>query len=239
MTGSARSFARDVLPQVEAQLGVRFADPALVRQALTHRSAGGTHNERLEFLGDAVLGAAVAAMLYERFPAASEGDLSRARARLVRQETLAALARRMGIPDWLVLGEAERRGNGHQRPSILADAFEALVGAMFLAAGFDRTAAFVRQCLDAELAALGDLKALKDPKTALQEWLQGRGEALPQYELVGTSGPAHAQRFRVRVSLPQRGLSAEGQGTSRRAAEQAAAADVLAQLQSQEKDKRR
>lgn len=220
-----------VLAQVESVLEHRFAQPALVRQALTHRSAGEPHNERLEFLGDAVLGCAVASLLYRRFPKASEGDLSRARARLVRQETLAALAERLGVSDWLILGEGERRGAGHRRPSILSDALEALVGALFLDAGFTTASARVEAWFAPELDKIGDLATLKDPKTALQEWLQARHLPPPRYDLIEAKGPAHAQHFRVRVVSEALNASAEGEGASRRRAEQAAASVLLAGLQ--------
>lgn len=219
-----------ILSQVESVLGHRFTQPALVRQALTHRSAGEQHNERLEFLGDAVLGCAVASLLYRRFPDASEGDLSRARARLVRQETLAALAERLGVPDWLILGEGERRGAGHRRPSILSDALEALIGALFLDAGFTTAAACVEAWFAPELDRIGDLTTLKDPKTALQEWLQARHLPPPRYDLIEAKGPAHAQHFRVRVVSEALNATAEGEGASRRRAEQAAASVLLAWL---------
>ncbi|GAB6049672.1 ribonuclease III [Hydrogenophilus islandicus] len=223
----SRSDFVATLHQVEQAFAHRFTQPALVRQALTHRSAGEPHNERLEFLGDAVLGGAVAALLYRRFPAASEGDLSRARARLVRQETLASLAERLGLPDWLILGEGERRGAGHRRPSILSDAFEALVGALFLDAGFEAVATRVEAWFGEELNQIGDLATLKDPKTALQEWLQARHLPPPRYDLLEAKGPAHAQHFRVRVVSDALNVSAEGEGGSRRRAEQAAAAILL------------
>lgn len=221
-------LALSVLHAVEAALGHRFQQPALVQQALTHRSAGTPHNERLEFLGDAVLGAAVAALLYRHFPQAGEGELSRARARLVRQETLAAIAERLGVPEWLILGEGERRGAGHRRPSTLADALEALIGALFLDAGFAKASERVEAWLTPQLTAIGSLATLKDPKTALQEWLQGRHLPPPHYEVIEALGPAHAQRFRVRVTAAALEQSAEGEGSSRRRAEQAAAERLLA-----------
>jgi len=219
-----------VLPVAEQTLGYRFQQPALLRRALTHRSAGEAHNERLEFLGDAVLGAVVAALVFHHFPEAGEGDLSRARARLVRQETLAAVAERLGLPQWLILGEGERRAAGHRRPSILADALEAVIGALFLDGGFAVAAERVQAWLQPELAAIEALATLKDPKTAVQERLQARHLPPPIYEVIEASGPAHAQQFRVRAECPALALSAEGVGRSRRRAEQDAAARLLAQI---------
>ncbi len=219
-----------VLPVAEQTLSYRFQQPALLRRALTHRSAGEAHNERLEFLGDAVLGAAVAALLFHYFPEAGEGDLSRARARLVRQETLAAVAERLGLPQWLILGEGERRAAGHRRPSILADALEAVIGALFLDGGFAVAAERVHAWLQPELAAIESLATLKDPKTAVQEWLQARHLPPPIYEVIEARGPAHAQQFRVRAECPALALSVEGVGGSRRRAEQDAAAKLLAQI---------
>ncbi|WP_142805102.1 MULTISPECIES: ribonuclease III [Tepidiphilus] len=215
---------------LQARLGHRFHAQDLLFTALRHRSAGEGHNERLEFLGDAALDLAVAELLYRRHPDEPEGTLSRARASLVRQETLAAAALRLGLDEYLVIGEGERRVGGNRRPSLLADALEAIVGAVLLDGGYEAARELVARILEPELAALGPLERLKDPKTRLQEWLQGRHHPVPRYEIVSVSGPAHAQHFKVRAQAEAIGLSAEGEGPSRRAAEQDAAAKILAQL---------
>lgn len=208
-----------------------FADQGLLAQALTHRSAGAPHNERLEFLGDAVVGMIVAEALYRRWPKADEGALTRARAELVRESSLAAIARSHDIGDRLILGPGEMKSGGHRRDSILSDALEALVGAIYLDAGFVA-------CRDAVLPwfehGINDTPAGnvgKDAKTRLQEWLQGRQRSLPVYELVSESGDDHAKHFRVSCTLDDPVVSAEGEGSSRRAAEQAAAEAALVLLQ--------
>jgi len=210
------------------RLGYTFKRADLLAQALTHRSRGALHNERLEFVGDAVLNCVIAHALYQRFPDIAEGDLSRARASLVNRDTLAEVARRLGLSADIQLGDGEQRSGGTERPSILADALEALYGAVFLDGGFeaardviDRTFGDVLR--DADPAALG-----KDPKTRLQEWLQGRRLPVPEYRIVGTSGEAHAQRFTAECSIPALGIAKNGTGNSRRIAEQAAAAFVYA-----------
>ena len=200
-----------------------FADPDLLRQALTHRSYGIPHNERLEFVGDAVLNCVVALALFERFPAVPEGELSRARAHLVNKDTLAAVARRIGLGRAIRLGEGEVRSGGAERPSILADAMEAVFGAVLLDGGYDaarRTiqAAFADVLREADPATLG-----KDPKTRLQEWLQARKLPVPEYVIVATTGDAHAQQFEVECRIPSLGVVASGSGSSRRVAEQDAA----------------
>ncbi|MCX7945489.1 MAG: ribonuclease III [Hydrogenophilus sp.] len=216
----------DHLGEVEAVLGYRFRRPGLVRQALTHRSAGEAHYERLEFLGDALLGLVAALMVWERFPEASEGDLTRARARLVRRETLTAMAQRLGLERVVVVGESvQERERGH--PSILADAVEALLGAVLVDGGMVEAERLARAWLAEPLASINDLQALKDPKTQLQEWLQGEGLPVPEYRLRAVEGPPHAQQFRAVVAVPPLGLEAEGVGTTRRGAEQAAAAALL------------
>ena len=212
------------------RLGHAFRDPALLRQALTHRSFGTPHNERLEFVGDAVLNCVVARALYERFPATPEGDLSRARASLVNQDTLARVARRLALGDELRLGEGELRSGGSDRASILADALEAVFGAVFVDSGFDAAravidAAFADILRDADPAALA-----KDPKTRLQEWLQAGRVPVPEYVVRATHGEAHAQRFEVECRIPSLGLCTIGSGTSRRGGEQAAAAEALHEL---------
>jgi ribonuclease-3 len=212
------------------RLGYAFRDPALLRQALTHRSFGTPHNERLEVGGDAVLNCVVARTLYDRFPATAEGDLSRARASLVNQDSLAAVARRLGLGDAVRLGEGELRSGGVDRASILADALEAVFGAVFLDGGFDAA----REVIDATYADLlrdADPAALaKDPKTRLQEWLQARKLAVPLYVVVNTRGEAHAQVFDVECRIAAMGLVTEGSGPSRRVAEQEAASRALARV---------
>ena len=211
-------------------LDYRFADPALLETALTHRSAGRGNNERLEFLGDAVLGLLVAEALHARFPRATEGDLTRLRAALVREETLAAIARELALGESLRLGPGELRSGGHRRESILADAFEAVVAAIYLDGGLAACRAALMPLLDARIAALGDAAANKDPKTRLQEWLQGRGLGLPAYALVETAGDDHRKTFFVRCSAKALGLACVGEGGSRRAAEAHAARLVLERI---------
>jgi ribonuclease-3 len=213
-----------------AGIGHVFADAQLLAQALTHRSAGAVHNERLEFLGDSIVNLLIAEALFQRWPKADEGALTRARAELVREGSLATLARELDLGARLTLGPGELKSGGHRRDSILADALEAVVAAIYLDAGFEACRACVLPWFESALAALPVGKPEKDPKTRLQEWLQGRQKALPSYELVSESGEEHARHFQVRCALTDPALSAEGEGGSRRAAEQAAAAAVIAQL---------
>lgn len=217
--------------RLERELAHVFAQPALLRQALTHRSHSTPHNERLEFLGDALLNCVVAAMLYERFPHLAEGDLSRLRAGLVRQETLAEIAQELAIGEHLRLGEGELKSGGFRRPSILADAFEAVLAALYLDAGFAKAEETVRRLYEKRLAALDPKRVGKDAKTALQEWLQGRRLPLPVYTLRATHGAAHAQVFEVACEIPSLGIATLGRGGSRRAAEQAAAQEALAKIE--------
>ena len=219
------------LAELERSLGHRFASPDFARQALTHRSFGTPHNERLEFLGDSLLNCAVATILYERFPALPEGDLSRLRAALVNQSSLSAIALRLGLGERLRLGEGELKSGGFRRPSILADAVEALLGAVFLDAGFDAMRKAVEHLLAEQLERAQGSPVDKDPKTELQEHLQGRRLQLPRYAVMRTEGEAHDQTFTVECRVDDLGLAASGTGASRRAAEQAAAAGVLAQLE--------
>lgn len=211
-------------------LDYRFSDASLLETALTHRSAGRGNNERLEFLGDAVLGLLVAEALHARFPRATEGDLTRLRAALVREETLAAIARELALGESLHLGPGELRSGGHRRESILADAFEAVVAAVYLDGGLDACRAALMPLLDGRIAALGDAAANKDPKTRLQEWLQGRGLGLPTYTLVETAGDDHRKTFFVRCSADALGVACVGEGGSRRAAEAHAASLVLERI---------
>jgi ribonuclease-3 len=210
------------------RLDYAFREPNLLRQALTHRSYGAAHNERLEFVGDAVLNCVVALALYERFPQTPEGDLSRARASLVNRDTLAQLARRLDLGAAIRLGEGEQRSGGADRTSIVADALEAVFGAVFLDGGFDAARAVI-DGIYADLLRGADPATLgKDPKTRLQEWLQARRLPVPEYAIAATSGEAHAQQFDVDCRIPSLSIAARGSGASRRAAEQDAAAAAYA-----------
>jgi ribonuclease-3 len=224
---SSKSGADKLAAWVESTFGHTFADEGLCRRALTHRSAGGEHNERLEFLGDSVLNCTVARLLYDAHPDADEGALSRLRATLVSGETLGRIAGEMDLGDHLRLGPGELKSGGFRRTSILADGLEAMVGAIFLDSGFDKAAAAVGRIIGARLAELPAAESLKDPKTRLQEILQARGLALPVYTLTATTGDAHAQSFAVTCEVAAFGLLAAGEGISRRRAEQSAAGKVL------------
>ena len=208
---------------LRVQLGHAFRRPELLAQALTHRSFGAGNNERLEFVGDAVLDCAIAAILYRRYPGIPEGELSRVRASLVNGETLARLGAALGLSDAIRLGEGELRSGGATRPSILADALEAIIGAVFLDAGFDAAHGVVERIFAAELAGVDPAALSKDPKTRLQEWLQARKLAVPDYVVTLVAGEAHAQTFTVECRVPALSIAATGEGSSRRAAEQAAA----------------
>lgn len=216
-----------VLHALQHRLQHEFANPRLLAQALTHRSFSSDHNERVEFLGDSVLNLAVAGLLYERLKDLPEGDLSRARANLVKEDTLHKLAVVLGLPDLLRLGEGEARSGGQNRPSILADALEAVIGAVYLDAGFDKADQLVRR-LFKDVEVNPQMKAIgKDPKTELQEWLQGRKMSLPLYRVVGTTGAAHMQTFEVECEINELGHAERGIGASRRAGEQVAAKAML------------
>jgi ribonuclease III len=212
---------------VRERLGYQPRDLALFRAALTHRSASGANNERLEFLGDAVLNLLIAHRLYEAFPRATEGELSRLRARLVSREPLAEIALSLGVGDTLQLGSGELRSGGFRRQSILADALEALLGAVFLDGALEAVEPLVTQLFAGRIAALPDPEALKDAKTRLQEHLQSRSLTLPRYAILGVEGEDHAQIFRVSCEVPGLALRVEGAGSSRRRAEQQAAARML------------
>lgn len=215
---------------LQTRLQHQFSNPALLQRAVTHRSFSADHNERLEFLGDSVLSLAVASLLYQRLSAQPEGDLSRVRANMVKQETLHQLALGLQVAPVLRLGEGEARSGGHKRPSILADAVEALIGAVYLDAGYGPAEALVHR-LFAALEINPQMQAAdKDAKTALQEWLQGRKMKLPSYRVVATDGAAHRQTFDVECLIPELALTERGSGASRRAGEQAAAAAMLATL---------
>jgi ribonuclease-3 len=204
-------------------IGHRYAQPELLRRALTHRSHGASNNERLEFLGDSVVNCAVALELYHKFPDLTEGELSRLRANLVNQQALASVARRFDFGAQLLLGEGEVKSGGSRRPSILADAVEAVIGAAFLDAGFEAARRVVRTLLGDAIAAIDPTSSGKDPKTLLQEHLQGRRMALPQYAVVATRGEAHDQLFEVECVVPELNIRSLGAGSSRRSAEQEAA----------------
>lgn len=220
----------DGLLALQQRLQHHFANSEHLSRALTHRSFSADHNERLEFLGDAVLNLSVADLLYEQLSQLPEGDLSRVRANLVKQDTLHQLSVQLGLPDLIRLGEGEMRSGGRKRPSILADALEAVIGAVYLDGGYGASQALVRRLFRAvevnpTMAAIG-----KDPKTELQEWLQGRKMRLPVYRVVGTLGAAHQQSFDVECEIAEMNLSERGIGGSRRAGEQAAAAAMLQTL---------
>ncbi|MCX7171733.1 MAG: ribonuclease III [Proteobacteria bacterium] len=214
---------RTILTLLEQALGHSFTQPGLLQQALTHRSHGTPHNERFEFLGDSILNCVVAAILFERYPSLREGELSRLRASLVRQETLFEIAQTLSLGDVLLLGEGELKSGGFRRPSILADALEALFGAIFLDAGFEPARAVIVRLYQPLLDGVDPHQANKDPKTILQELLQGRHLALPHYALQATRGEAHEQEFEVECRVPELDICAVGSGASRRAAEQEAA----------------
>ena len=216
--------------RLEAALGHGFGRPELLRQALTHRSFGSPHNERLEFLGDSVLNCAVAGYLYQHFADLKEGELSRLRASLVRQETLVEIAQGLGIGDLLRLGEGELKSGGARRPSILADALEAILGAIYVDAGFDAARLVIERLYEPAMIRIDPNDAGKDPKTALQEILQGRHLPLPRYGLVATHGEAHVQQFEVECVIAELGIRSTGTGGSRRIAEQQAAQRAMAEI---------
>jgi ribonuclease-3 len=218
------------LAALQSRLQHRFAQPDLLARALTHRSFSSAHNERLEFLGDSVLNLAVSALLYARLGAQAEGDLSRIRANLVKQETLHQLALDLGLSGLLRLGEGESKSGGHKRPSILADTLEAVIGAVHLDAGYGAAEQLVHRLYQGVEINPGMQAAAKDPKTELQEWLQGRRMKLPVYRVAGIVGAAHKQTFDVECEIPELGASERGIGSSRRAGEQAAAAAMLLSL---------
>jgi len=217
--------------RLQQSLGYTFVRSELLVQALTHRSYGAVNNERLEFLGDSVLNCSVARALYDAFPELPEGSLSRLRANLVRQETLAEIAAALKLGDTLLLGEGELKSGGFRRPSILADALESLFGAIFLDAGFEEAQRVVRRLFDPLVEKIDPTASGKDAKTQLQEMLQSRRLPLPDYRLVDTRGEAHDQSFIVECVLTKPSLSTRGVGKSRRAAEQEAARQACAALQ--------
>ena len=216
---------------LQGALGYRFSRPELLRQALTHRSYSADHNERFEFLGDSILNMVVAMMLFDRFPFLREGELSRLRANLVKQDTLASIAQELRLGDCLRLGEGELKSGGQNRPSILADSVEASVGAVFLDGGFEAARGVIEKLYRQRLEQFDPARSLKDPKTNLQELLQARRLPLPQYELFEIRGEAHAQEFEVDCVVAGLHIKERGRGSSRRTAEQAAAAAVLERLE--------
>jgi ribonuclease III len=224
-----------LLTALQQRLGLRFTDPTLLTRALTHRSASPDHNERLEFLGDAVLQTAISSLLYERFAGSDEGDLTRVRAHLVREESLARVALAVGLPEVLRLSEGEARGGGALRPSILADALEALIGAAFLDGGHASAQALVQQLFGEVIEGTSVDSWSKDAKTELQEWLQARKFPVPAYRIVATRGQSHAQTFDVECAVPDLGLAERGEGKSRRAAEQDAAQRMLVALKASDR----
>ncbi len=219
-------------PLLARRLGYEFRDFGFAEQALTHRSFGSHHNERLEFLGDSLLNFLIAEALFQRFPTVREGDLSRMRALLVKGETLAEIAREFELGEWLNLGPGELKSGGHRRDSILADALEALIGAIYLDGGIDACRERVLAWFGPRLHEVSPGEVNKDPKTRLQELLQARQRPLPVYHLVDTRGDAHSQQFAVECELSSLGLRFPGLGSSRRSAEQSAAQAAIDHLQS-------
>lgn len=215
------------LESIQKRLGYQFQTPAFLETALTHRSANKSHYERMEFLGDAVLNLVISSQLYQVFPQASEGDLSRLRAHLVKGESLSTIAAELALGEFLRLGSGELKSGGYRRKSILADVMESIIGAIYLDAGYPAAQEFILRIFADKIAMVGEVKNLKDPKTRLQELLQARSLPLPEYDVVNTSGQAHNQHFEVscRVSLLESPVI--GSGSSRRKAEQAAAEQVL------------
>ena len=216
---------------LEKTLNYRFADSGLFARALTHRSAAGTNNERLEFLGDAVLDFVISEAVFELRPDASEGDLSKLRSSLVKDASLAQIAGELGLGEHLILGSGERKTGGHRRESILADALEAIFGAVYLDTGFDAACEVIERVFEQRLQSLPNAEDLRDPKTRLQEWLQGNKMSLPEYELTSVTGKAHAQRFAVTCTVDEMSHTTEGNSTTRRKAEQQAARRMLAFIQ--------
>jgi ribonuclease-3 len=223
------------LDELQARIGHRFRQADLLARALTHRSFGADHNERLEFLGDAVLSLAVSSLLFERFAGSDEGDLTRVRAHLVREDSLHRMALQLGLPEVVRLSEGEARGGGAQRASILADALEAVIGAVFLDAGFDAARALVQRLFGEVIAGTEIGSWAKDAKTELQEWLQARRLPVPTYRISATRGQAHAQTFEVECMVPALGLTQAGEGRSRRQAEQEAARRMLDDLKASDR----
>lgn len=222
------------LDKLQAALEFEFSDAALLDCALTHRSASYSNNERLEFLGDSILNFTIASELFNRYPKYTEGDLSRLRATLVDKSSLAEHAKSLQLGDYLRLGGGELKSGGWRRDSILADAVEAIIGAIYLDAGIEAAQRFILGLYEPHLKNLPCAEELKDPKTRLQEWLQARKFPLPTYSMVGVKGKPHEQIFSIQCEIPTHKVSVMAEGTSRRKAEQAAANEALTQLQKQE-----
>lgn len=225
------------MDSLQKRIGHQFADPFLLETALTHRSYGAPNNERLEFIGDAVLSCAIADLLYRKFAELSEGDLSRLRANMVRQETLYRLALELRIGELLHLGDGELKSGGHSRPSILADALEALFGAVYLDQGFPAALSVISGLYSGLVGDIDLSKAIKDSKTRLQEYLQGRRISLPEYEISGAAGEQHSQEFLVTCRIPKLDIVTQATGSSRRVAEQVAAERALVEIEAQDKQK--
>ena len=223
------------LEALQERTGYCFSRPELLRRALTHRSFGADHNERLEFLGDAVLSVAISSLLFQRFAGSDEGDLTRVRAHLVREDSLHRVALSLGLPEVLRLSDGETRGGGAMRPSILADALEAIIGAVFMDGGFDAARALVQRLFGEVIQATEAESWTKDAKTELQEWLQARRVPVPAYRITATRGQAHAQTFEVECAVATLGLAERGEGKSRRTAEQEAARRMLDALKASDK----
>lgn len=220
----------DKLKRLEGKLSYRFTDDDLLKRAITHRSAGSRHNERLEFLGDSILSLVIAEALFHRFPDVSEGDMSRMRATLVREKTLAELAREFELGEYLILGPGELKSGGFRRESILADTVEAIIGAIYLDAGMEAIRPLLLKWYAERLDAIRPGADQKDPKTRLQEFLQGRRKPLPSYVVIKVKGEAHNQEFTVQCEIEGESAAVIGVGSSRRKAEQAAAEKALEQF---------
>jgi ribonuclease-3 len=236
MSDRSASQATRAAGVVEKRLGYTFGQRALLDRALTHRSFGADHNERLEFLGDAVLNLAVSRLLYDRFSGSDEGDLTRVRAHLVREDSLHRVALALHVPEALLMSEGEARGGGATRPSILADAVEALIGAVSIDGGFEAAQAVVTHLFGETIASTTTESWRKDAKTELQEWLQARHVPVPNYRILATHGQAHAQTFEVECEVPSLRWQDTGEGKSRRQAEQASAQKLLDRIKSGELD---
>lgn len=221
------------LQRLQHTIGYRFVDELKLQQALTHRSAGTPHNERFEFLGDSILGLEVSLFLFERHRSADEGQLSRMRAQLVKRDTLAAIAKELTLGEYLLLGPGELRSGGQTRDSILADAVEAIIAATYLDGGHDEARALIHRLFAERMSVVDPATQRKDPKTRLQEFLQSQGKDLPRYSVVKITGEAHQQTFFVQCELSDPQVWAEGRGSSRRKAEQAAAREMLGKLEPQ------
>ncbi|VAW61386.1 Ribonuclease III [hydrothermal vent metagenome] len=231
VNSSGANYPRPDLSRLERQLSYTFKNTGLLTEALTHRSAGSKNNERLEFLGDSILNFVIAADLFLRYPQYAEGDLSRIRASLVNNEGLFMVSGQLKLGDYLVLGSGELKSGGYRRNSILADTVEAIFGAVFMESGFEMCRDLILRLYHEQLENIPDADSLKDPKTRLQELLQSRKLALPEYTVIEVLGKSHNQQFKMRCEIKQLQLTSQGQGSNRRKAEQQAAAEIFIQLQ--------